>query len=159
MTAPTTALAALMEAAYEDIKTLAYVAGCGSLISLVWLLVIILRKRHAKQKHYLLLYIWILVLGFIMAVLLSMFCHSISTEYNTTRELFNAGAACVTSPGWAALPLKMYTDSLMNHSWAVAFLALLLLGLLVGVCVLYSVMRRIGNMKRPQSTHSYQGVQ
>ena len=92
MTANTAKLAALMEAAYEDIKTLAYVAGCGSLVALVWLLVIILRRRHAKQRHYLLLYVWILLLSFVMAVLLAMFCNSISTEYNTTRELFNAGS-------------------------------------------------------------------
>lgn len=45
---PTAGLLKGMKAVYEDVLTLCYVGCIGSFVSVIWLIVVIIRKRHAK---------------------------------------------------------------------------------------------------------------
>lgn len=146
MKPPTDGLFKRMKAVYEDVLTMSYVAGLGSVVSLVWLVVIIVRKKHAKQYHYVLLYVCVLVVTFVLCVLLGMFCNSISTEYEGYRTQIKNGADCITDAGWKKLPMKLYTDSEMGHAWAVAFLAVLLVGLVVGTGVFCWSLKQLSDL-------------
>merc|ERR1712216_462074 len=110
------------------------------------------RPRRAKQSWYLLSMAFTLVVLFLICILLGLFIHTMTYQYETARA-YLLSHDCIMDTSWRELPKKLYADSSMASEmwWAKFFLFFCSIKLIVGMCVTGYVFSKLG--KLPNDAH------
>jgi phosphoglycerol transferase MdoB-like AlkP superfamily enzyme len=129
---------------YDNIKTLAWVGGMGSLVCILYLLWCLAKGKSATQRMYVNLYLLVLALTFVCWVLTTLYLTRVGS-LNTLRTAFMTNAACITDTDWNTVFTSIVTDTALGsvYAWLVAFMVFFLLSFLFGVCVLYHVVKKL----------------
>lgn len=139
LTPTMTSLNTQMQAVYSDLKVLVYVTAIGGGVCMLWCLYLISQKSEADQEQYLQFWGAALLVLVVTCILLGLLVHSMSTQYNATRNSLPAVAACITNTQWKALPNNIFAQSSMEseHNWAITWLVV---GVLLALAMAWTMM-------------------
>lgn len=134
-----TALETQMKDAYADLQVIIYVSAIGGGISLIYCLLLVMKKSQATQNEYVQFWGLTLLVLLIVTIMMCMFVVKMSRRYNVSRNTLPVIGKCITNSSWKKLTTQLFTDTNMDaeHNWGITWMTF---GILLVLAMLYIMM-------------------